>query len=237
MILKRIGKAIRARDWAAVAIEFVVVVLGIFVALEVGEWNQRRIDRTLEQAYLSRLADEARANLQTMRQMDQIFAEKVRFVLALPELRLEEAILEDPQAFVGQLDDSSWVMLPDLRSESFEELRSSGRLALLRDAKLRGAIASLLNDYRSTRPVFEQPIGDYRRLLFEALSGRCYYDYRVGTGARDVASIAASVESLRNDPRFEAAANAEVIYGSDMLFYVREFTQRLEEVVAMLEAR
>ena len=236
--MKRVAKAIRAQDWFAVAIEFVVVVLGIFVALEVGAWNQERTDRHLEQAYLLRLAAETRANIEVMRENERIFTDKVEFVLGLPEMRLESAIMVDPQAFMARLDDSSWKALPDLRSETFEELRSSGRLALLRDAVLRSAIATVLNDFRSARPVFERPIGDYRRMLFEALPGRCYRDFRVGTGvgAADVAAIAAAVERLRSDPRFEAAANAEVTYGSDMLFYVRLFRIQLEETLALLEA-
>jgi hypothetical protein len=36
-----------------------------------------------------------------------------------------------------RLDNSSYVAMPDLRSESYQELESSGRLALLRDAQLR----------------------------------------------------------------------------------------------------
>lgn len=237
-MLKRVAKAIRAQDWFAVAIEFVVVVLGIFVALEVGAWNQERTDRHLERAYLLRLTAETRANIEVMRENERIFIDKVEFVLGLPEMQLDNAITADPQAFMARLDDSSWVALPDLRSETFEELRSSGRLALVRDAVLRSAIATVLNDYRSARPVFERPIGDYRRMLFEALPGRCYRDYRVGTGveAADVAAIAAAVERLRSDPRFEAAANAEVTYGSDMLFYVRLFRAQLEETLALLEA-
>lgn len=236
--MKRVAKAIRAQDWCAVAIEFVVVVLGIFVALEVGAWNQDRMDRQLERAYLERLAAETRANIEVMRENERIFTDKMEFVLGLPEMRLEDAIAADPQAFMTRLDDSSWMALPDLRSETFEELRSSGRLALLRDAALRSAIATVLNDYRSTRPVFERPIGDYRRMLFEALPGRCYRDYRVGAGVEgvDVAAIAAAVERLRSDPRFEAAANAEVIYGADMLFYVRQFRVHLEETLALLDA-
>lgn len=236
MILKRLATAIRARDWGAVAIEFAIVVLGIFVALQAEDWNQGRRDRQLEQVYISRLIDETRANLEILRQHEQIFEEKVQFILALPDVPLDDAFQRDPQAFMYQLDNSAYVQIPDLRSETYQELESSGRLTLLRDARVRSAIASNLNDYRSVRPVFVDPIGDYRRLLFEALSGRSYYDYRVGTGAEDAAAVVASVEAFRSDPRFEAAANAEVTYGSDMLFWVRAFRQRSERLLALLGA-
>lgn len=236
MILNRIATAIKSRDWAAVAIEFAVVVLGIFVALQVEDWNQERNDRRLEKVYLSRLIDETKANLETLRQYDQIYEDKIQFIFAVPDMRLEDTVGRDPDAFVQQLDNSSWIGIPDLRSESYEELESSARLALLRDAELRSAIASNLNDYRSTRPVFDLPIGHYRRQLFETVPGRLFYDLRVGNGVADAAAIIDVVERFRSDPRFEAAANAEIAYGSDVLYWVREFIRRSEQILARLEA-
>lgn len=236
VILNRIGTALRGRDWTAIAIEFAVVVLGIFVALQAEDWNQERTNRQLERVYISRLADETRANLGSLKQHEQIFEDKVQFILSLPDLHLDETIQRDPNAFIYQLDNSSYVAIPDLRSETYDELESSGRLALLRDAELRSVIASNLNDYRSFRPVVDQSIGDYRRLLFETLPGQSYYDFRFGTGKADAAAISASVEAFRSDPRFEAAANAEITYGSDVLYWVRVFIGRSEEVLALLEA-
>ena len=236
MILKRIGTAIRARDWAAVAIEFAIVVLGIFVALQAEDWNQGRRDRRLEQVYISRLIDETRANLETRKQHEKIFEEKAQFIFSLPDLPLDDAFQRDPQAFMYQLDYSTYVALPNMRSETYQELESSGRLALLRDTRLRSAIASSINDYKSVQAVFIEPIGDYRRILFETLPGRSYYDYRVGAGAGDTEAIVASIEAFRSDPRFEAAANTEITYGSDALFYIREFRQRSEQILSLLQA-
>ena len=140
MIIKRIGQALRAQEWPAVAIEFAIVVLGIFVALQAQNWNQERLDRQLEQVYITRLADETRSNLEILNQHEQIFAGKVQFILDLPELALEDRVRRDPEAFMFELDNSSYVGLPDLRSETYQELESSGRLALLRDTDLRAPL-------------------------------------------------------------------------------------------------
>lgn len=236
MILKRMSKAIRARDWTAITIEFAIVVLGIFVALQSDNWNQRRLDRQLEQDYLVRLADETRHNLNILNQSEQIFEAKIRFILNLPEMRLEEAVQKDPQAFMNEVDYSSWVGIGDLRSETYQELENSGRLSLLRDSNLRNAIASNLNDFNSTRLVFNEQIGEYRRILFETLPGRSYYDFRVGAGTTDGLAVVTALETFRTDPRFEAAANAEVTYGADTLFWIREFKRRTEEILSLFDA-
>ena len=235
MILQRMSAAIRRRDWAAVAIEFAVVVLGIFVALQADNWNQARKDRQLEHEYIARLVDDTSANLATLREHERIFEEKARFIMELPDLALEAAVRDDPMAFMHQLDDSSYLMIPDLRSETWEEMESSGRQALLRDAGLRSAISSNLNEYRSYRPVLEQTFGDYRRILFETLPGSIYYRFRVEAAATDTDGIIAAVEAFRSDPRFGAAANAEVIYATDGLYWLRIFREQTEQILKMLQ--
>ncbi len=61
MILRRLAQSIRKQDWFAVAIEFIIVVTGIFVALQVTEWNEQRQLREREHNYLVRLAEDVGA--------------------------------------------------------------------------------------------------------------------------------------------------------------------------------
>lgn len=45
MILRRITKHVREQNWAAIAIDFVIVVTGVFLGIQVGDWNDGRQDR------------------------------------------------------------------------------------------------------------------------------------------------------------------------------------------------
>jgi len=236
MFLKRLAKTLRKQDWASFAIEFLIVLLGVFLALQAEDWNQERKDRNLEEAYISRLIDEARSNIDILAQHEKIFEEKVEFILALPNLQLNEAFQRDPLEFMYQLDYSTYVGVPNLRSETYQELESSGRLTLLRNSELRSAIAGIINDYRSTQTVFTDQIGDYRRLLFQSVPGETYYDYRVNDKVSDSESIISAIEAFRNDPAYVAAANAEITYGSDALFYMRQFKERAEEILLILQS-
>ncbi|PKM03444.1 MAG: hypothetical protein CVV17_04485 [Gammaproteobacteria bacterium HGW-Gammaproteobacteria-7] len=58
MILRRLAQSIRKQDWLVIAIEFVIVVAGIFVGLQVTEWNEKRQLREREVSYLVRLAED-----------------------------------------------------------------------------------------------------------------------------------------------------------------------------------
>jgi len=236
MFLKRLAKTLRKQDWASFTIEFLIVLLGVFLALQAEDWNQERKDRNLEEAYISRLIDEARSNIDILAQHEKIFEEKVEFILALPNLQLNEAFQRDPLEFMYQLDYSTYVGVPNLRAETYQELESSGRLTLLRNSELRSAIAGIINDYRSTQTVFTDQIGDYRRLLFQSVPGETYYDYRVNDKVSDSESIISAIEAFRNDPAYVAAANAEITYGSDALFYMRQFKERAEEILLILQS-
>ncbi len=55
MILHRIAEAFRSRDWFTFAIEFGLVVAGVFIGIQVANWNEARNEAAPED--LARLID------------------------------------------------------------------------------------------------------------------------------------------------------------------------------------
>jgi len=43
MILRRVIKHVGAQDWFAVGIDFVIVVVGVYIGIQVANWNEARI--------------------------------------------------------------------------------------------------------------------------------------------------------------------------------------------------
>ena len=58
MILRRLAEAIREQNWSTVLLEVLIVVVGIFIGLQVDDWNRARQDRIDEQKFLARLHEE-----------------------------------------------------------------------------------------------------------------------------------------------------------------------------------
>lgn len=58
MILRRISEAFRKQDWFTVLVETLIVVFGVFIGLQVNNWNETRQDRLSEAKYLERFANE-----------------------------------------------------------------------------------------------------------------------------------------------------------------------------------
>jgi hypothetical protein len=63
VILRRVIKHVRNQEWTAIAIDFVIVVLGVFVGLQVSNWNASRADRASETLFLGYLAEDLHDDL------------------------------------------------------------------------------------------------------------------------------------------------------------------------------
>ena len=44
MLLRRITEHVKAQNWFAVAIDFVIVVVGVFIGIQVANWNEARLE-------------------------------------------------------------------------------------------------------------------------------------------------------------------------------------------------
>jgi hypothetical protein len=62
MVIRRIREHAATHNWFAVAVDLMVVGIGVFVGIEAANWNQRRIERAEAVEYRSLIVDNLRAN-------------------------------------------------------------------------------------------------------------------------------------------------------------------------------
>ena len=67
MRLQRVMEHLRKQDWAAVAIDFVITVVGVFVGLQAANLNEDRIERQRAHGYLERIHADLDVDLATYR--------------------------------------------------------------------------------------------------------------------------------------------------------------------------
>jgi hypothetical protein len=58
MLLRRVIEHVREQNWTAVGIDFVIVVVGVFVGIQVSNWNESRAERARERLLLGELRAE-----------------------------------------------------------------------------------------------------------------------------------------------------------------------------------
>jgi hypothetical protein len=72
MILRRVIKHFRNQEWTAIFLDFLIVVVGVFVGLQVSNWNTAQAARHDYQMAIERYIAEANANLADLRKMENL---------------------------------------------------------------------------------------------------------------------------------------------------------------------
>lgn len=141
MILRRIREHFVQHNWFAVAVDFVIVVAGVFLGIQASNWNQARIGRQQAREYRAMLRDDLDANLASLTTRKRYY-EWVR--------REALATLADLHPPVGSSDEQLLVhayqatqILPwALKRNTYDEIVSVGATANLGPPALRDQIAN-----------------------------------------------------------------------------------------------
>lgn len=64
MILRRLTDAVREQNWFTVVLEVAIVVVGIFIGLQVDDWNQERVTAERQELLLLELLEDLRSDLE-----------------------------------------------------------------------------------------------------------------------------------------------------------------------------
>jgi len=144
MILSRVIEHVKKQHWTAIFIDFVIVVVGVFIGMQVTSWNEARADRALETGYLAALKEDIDYSMEKLRQLIQNMEEQQG---AREKLY---AYVIDPNAILEPAERDRLLlwglfMLPqvDISEVTFETLKSSGRLSVLRSPALVTGLQSL----------------------------------------------------------------------------------------------
>ncbi|PHS21090.1 MAG: hypothetical protein COA84_16105 [Robiginitomaculum sp.] len=138
MILRRVIKHFRHQEWAAIFLDFLIVVVGVFVGLQVNNWNAARGERAEEVYYLKALAGDAKASIAEVTEQVTFLEKQAAAQRRL--VRFSDGAEQD--LTTPELDALVQVGLYELytvspRQVTFEELKSSGKLPLLKSSALR----------------------------------------------------------------------------------------------------
>lgn len=140
MMLRRLADAVREQNWFTVLVELALVIVGVFVGIQVSNWNDARLERRQEGVILERLISDFRRIESEALVSLSVTAERADKLVELSE-RLGP--LTEPKNSLPrliQLLDGIEGRAPRGGSATYEELLSTGRLSLLQSEGLRSAL-------------------------------------------------------------------------------------------------
>ena len=141
-MIRRFTDAFRRQDWFTVTIETLMVVLGVFLGLQVNNWNEARVEGLRSREYLSRIRAELVADiteLERHRGLWQVGANEGYVAIRYAETGARGGATdwEILRAFL-HASQSHQLSFADT---TYSELRSAGELRLIADADLRSGLA------------------------------------------------------------------------------------------------
>ncbi|WP_133566446.1 DUF6090 family protein [Marinicella litoralis] len=63
MLLRSVSKHVKDQNWFAVFVDFLIVVVGVFIGIQVANWNENRAQNEQADGYMVQLADDIRSDL------------------------------------------------------------------------------------------------------------------------------------------------------------------------------
>jgi hypothetical protein len=140
---KRIVQRLKDHDWMAVAIEILIVVVGVLIALQVSNWNDDRKDSARGQDYLRRMHADLRQDVDSIADIAAFRRQVYDYGIAAIAYAEHGTLYKDSawKTVLAYYQASQlWpYRIPDT---TFQEIRSSGELDLIRNPALRNHISS-----------------------------------------------------------------------------------------------
>lgn len=159
MLLKRISKYIRNHDWFAVLVELIIIIIGLMMAFQLDRWREANVERKQERGYIEHLIDDLEADLPDIEYSIELQSMRLMLINMLMEVAENpEMEVEHPVLFLGGIDQAAYTYTPSLTNHTFENLRATGDLQLIRNEDVKDVLFEYYN--------YDQEQRQYRPLQF-----------------------------------------------------------------------
>lgn len=159
MLLKRISQYIRNHDWFAVLVELVIIIIGLMMAFQLDRWREANVEHDLELVYIDHLIDDIESDLSDIEYGIDLQSMRLMLINMLMDVAENpEKEIEYPVLFLGALDQAAYTYTPTLTNHTFENLRATGDLQLIRSEVVKDVLFEYYN--------FDQEQRQYRPLQF-----------------------------------------------------------------------
>lgn len=129
MILSRVIEHVKTQNWTAVFIDFIIVVVGVFIGLQVNTWNEARKDARRGEDFAQRLVVDLQKDLGNRTQLAAYYDAVSDSAVRAIDL-LNSAAPDPKELVVNAYRASEYVYDPQTRA-TWDEIVSSGDIGLL----------------------------------------------------------------------------------------------------------
>lgn len=165
MILRRITEHVKAQNWTAVALDFVIVVVGVFVGIQVSNWNDANTERADAENLLIRLHEEINALLDIQKGEYETHLPRAEALSAVHPLLFDAApgrALTNKEC--GAIGISHWLPAPTDELPILEEAIATGQFDLISDDAIKENLRKFALTRNRARRQYNEAINELFRL-------------------------------------------------------------------------
>lgn len=142
MLLRSVVHHVKAQNWTAIGIDFLIVVFGVFIGVQVDSWWDKQANAERERIYLNSLVkdfDEIVTSLKTSSEVYVDIAQNMSFLL-------EESRKDVTESSLDSLNSASRYLIrmtgTPINSTTYSNLVGSGDLSIISSENIKNALAA-----------------------------------------------------------------------------------------------
>lgn len=136
MILRRLAQSLKAQNWTAIWIEFILLVAGVFLGIQVSNWNQERETNKKAEVFTQRLRDDLRVEVWRFEALNLYYKDVVANIEKTLDALEGRATLSNEALLIAAYRATQYSEFLQYRA-TYDELTSTGNIGLIRDPALR----------------------------------------------------------------------------------------------------
>ncbi|HMM68793.1 MAG TPA: DUF6090 family protein, partial [Dokdonella sp.] len=150
MIFRRFLQRLKQHQWGAIATELVIVIIGVFIGMQVSNWNEEREISQKAQVFTARLTDDLRKEAWGYESIVAYNREVNKNQRQALDAISGEIALSDEQFLISAYRSTQYIYNVRFRA-TYDELVSTGTISLIADQQLRETAISIF-----TTPLLDQ---------------------------------------------------------------------------------
>ena len=239
MILRRLTQSFKEQNWTAIWIEFVLLVTGVFLGIQVQQWSNERSERKLEHVYLERILSDINLSIETNElNIERLMGISNGQILVVNSLRRCSLPDDQNDAFADGVSDIAKVGPSVFVLSTMDEMLSAGKFSIIRNPKIRDTLNGLSRDAKYQANIFT---AIYAQLASASSTTskriiRIYEDHKTPFDPVIWSDLDLDFSALCRDKEFQAAvsnssylADAQISLNSRALAKLRPAKAELEK--------
>jgi hypothetical protein len=171
VILRRLSQSLKEQNWTAIVIEFVLLVVGVFLGIQVSNWNAEREMRQKSELFTARLIADLKVEAWGYEYLIGYNKDALANARRALDALTGDAPLSDEQFLIAAYRATQYES-QDRRRATYDELVSTGTIGLITNQKLRQTAIGIYSTTLIDQTMSEAKQSEYRLLFRKALSAQ-----------------------------------------------------------------